>query len=224
MSQEGEDRSVLPFLLPQSAILCGSTQCGKTTYLRKLLLDSSYMFQPKPEKVVYCYAAWQSSYQELEEHWGDNIEFRTSVPSREELLEISQNFQHVILVLDDLMHQLCNDDIVSAICFMCSHRNLSTFLLIQNFYYESKHLRTISLNVQSILLFRNYRSVRQVKTLASQMCPGNTEYFMSAYEKATSKPYSCLIIDINPRSDRKFHLRSGVLRDELPIVYLPIKK
>ena len=217
-----EDASAYPFRLPGSLIIAGATKSGKTSFVRNLLILPDKMFSPAIQKVIYVYSVWQDIYTELEAFWKEDITFRESIPSKAELLSLSESKEHIALILDDKQASLSKSEIADFVCVLCSHRNISTFLLLQNFYYDSKVLRTVALNVQTIVLFKNRRSQQQVKTLATQLCPGNTKFVMDCYAKATDQSnYSYLVIDLDPRGECLHQFRTNIFPHELTIIFTP---
>ena len=68
----------------------------------------------------------------------------------------------------------------------------------QNIFHPGSRARTISLNTQYMVLFKNPRDRQQIKTLARQMYPDNWLKFMERFNRATNKPYGKLIIDLRP--------------------------
>ena len=221
-SSETTDLCAIPFQLPQSAILAGCTQSGKTRFMQKLLLNSDKMFTPKPERVIFCYTAWQPAYDVIENHWKDKIYFTTTIPSKDELMMFSEDLCPSLLIIDDKMTQLShNQDLVDTVTILCHHRNISTFIIVQNIYHGAL-MRDISLNVQSIVLFRNPRSMRQITTLASQISPGQSPFVLDAYRRATDAHFGYLLIDLNPQlTCKKFQYRTNIFPEELTTVYLP---
>lgn len=215
-------RSLLRFLLPQTTLIAGATQCGKTHFIKRLLLEANGMFDPLPVSVLYCYSAWQPSYNEIENAWGQNIEFTSSLPTKDDLLLRSTDFRHQLLIIDDKMSELNSRDIVDIVCVLCHHRNISVFIVVQNMFHTGAYIRDISLNVQSIVLFKNPRSMRQISTLAGQMAPGRTDFVLDSYRRATAPPYGYLLIDLNPRSPSdRYQFRTNIFPGEDTIVYLP---
>ena len=47
------------------------------------------------------------------------------------------------------------------------------------------------------------------------MYPENTNFFVEAYKDATREPYSYLLIDLTPRTDDRFSVRSKIFLCEL---------
>ena len=215
-------KSLLPFLLPQSTLVIGSTQCGKTEWVKRLLLEANGMFEPLPESVLYCYSAWQPAYNEMEKAWGSNIEFTSSLPSKEDLLSRSTDFRHQLLIIDDKMSELNSKDMVDTVCVLTHHRKISVFILLQNMFHSGPYIRDISLNVQSIVLFKNPRSMKQISVLAGQMAPGRSEFVLDSFRRATAPPYGYLFIDLNPRTpSERYQFRTNIFPGEDIVVYLP---
>ena len=225
---EDYNQCVIPFDLPKTVLIVGASQCGKTFFIRRLLLEYKQMFKPEPKKIIYCYTAWQDKYDELEKELGDMVDFRTDIPSKDELTKIWQEtHSETILVLDDKMSSL-NDNasgssVVDIVCVLCHHCHISCIITLQNLYHASKAVREIGLNSQYICLFKNNRSARQIGTLASQTMPGQVQYFMKSYELATANNYGYLIVDLSPNIDNKLKLRTHIFAGDTTIVYLPQK-
>ena len=78
------------------------------------------------------------------------------------------------------------------------HRNVSVLFLLQNIFHQGKHSRTMSLNVQYMVLFKNARDKAQIQTLGRQMFPTDWRSFLQHFEAETSKEYGHVIIDLHP--------------------------
>jgi len=203
------------FTLPTNFIVAGPSQSGKSTFLKRLILESDHLFVNPPGRIIYVYSIWSDDYAELE----GLVEFRTQIPSSEELLEYwGRERKESLLILDDMMH--CIGLEMSKMFTATSHHaRVGIVLVLQNLFYSNKFLRDISLNTQCFCLFKNSRTVQQVKTLASQMYPGRTDYFMESFSKATDPKFGYLVVDLN--CPPKFALRSNIFKNEDTILYLP---
>ena len=85
------------------------------------------------------------------------------------------------------------------------HRNLSVICLLQNIFYKAKETRTMSLNCQYLVAFKNPRDIQQFSILARQMYGTNWKKFLEVYREAVSKPDGHLLIDLKqdtPESKR----------------------
>ena len=64
------------------------------------------------------------------------------------------------------------------------HRNLSVICIMQNLFNKGVENRTMSLNSQCMVLFKNPRDQQQIGILAKKIYPGNSKKFLDAYRKA----------------------------------------
>ncbi|NJL55212.1 hypothetical protein HC928_08510 [bacterium] len=209
------------FELPKNMLVVGASQSGKTHFLKKLLTHNEEMFTPHVSKIVYCFSVWQEKYEQLEHALGDLIEFRTDIPTKDELVQNWQdNRSETLLVLDDKM--ACLEDnaqgraVVEIATVLCHHCHVSLIITLQNMYHASKAVREIGLNSQYICLFKNNRSVGQVRTLASQTMPTDIAFFMASYDLATTPNYGYLVVDLSSNIDKKFQLKSYIFQMSSP--------
>ena len=61
------------------------------------------------------------------------------------------------------------------------HRNISVLFLMKNIFQKGTHARTISINIQYMVLFKNARDQSQIRTLAIQIFPTNWNDFLAYY-------------------------------------------
>lgn len=202
----------VPFKLPQNFLVVGRSKSGKSQFIKKMILHSEDMFQPSPARIIYCYSAWSVGYEDLE----GKVEFRKTIPKNEELTEWwEEHRRETLLIIDDFMHSI-NDEISKIFCITSHHAHVSCMVTLQNIFHPNPHIREISLNTDCFCLFKNSRSAKQIKTLASQMYPGKTEYFMDSYNKAVETQYGYLIVHL----DHKYALRTCIFPAENTLVYL----
>ena len=181
------------------------------------------MFDVEPQFIIYCYNVYQKPLFDEMKKEIRNIEFYEGLPDRERLSEWNRMNSHLkLIILDDLQKASASNDIVDLFCVLSSHMNYTVFFLVQNVFGDSKKLRTISLNAHYFLIFKNQRHQAQVQTLLSQILPGESTFFMDAYKKAVSRPYGYLLVDIHPRGNTSYILRTNILPHETMIVYKPI--
>jgi hypothetical protein len=222
----------MQFDLPKNMMIVGSTQSGKTQFVNRLLLNHRNAFKQSVALIIYCYGAWQPALDELESGLGDLVDFRPDIPSSEELVSIRRDKVgpeggEIVLVLDDKMNSLKENaqgtSVLETVCVTAHHSRISCILTLQNLFHN-KIVRAISLNCHYLCLFRNNRSVAQVRTLGTQIFPGQLTYFMDSYERATSPSYGYLFIDLTPNGDRKLRLRTKIFNDDdHMIVYSPVR-
>ena len=121
-------------------------------------------------------------------------------------------------MIDDLIHEVVHNKNMELLFTQgCHHRCVSVILITQNLFQQGKHARTIALNTWYMVLMQNVRDVSQVGILGRQLYPGKVKGFMKAYEDALKQGY--LLIDMSPRGDNRYRLRTNIFPGQLPIVY-----
>ena len=94
------------------------------------------------------------------------------------------------------------------------HCNTSVIYLVQNLFLKNKESRTISLNTQYIVMFKNPRDVSQMTTLAKQMYPGRVKFVQDAFADATSTHYGYILVDLQQDNPEDLRLRTSILPDD----------
>ena len=98
-----------------------------------------------------------------------------------------------------------------------SHLGCSLVLMLQNIFPKGSQSRTISINAQYQVLFRNPRDSLQISILAGQLCPLNSKNFLEIYKRATHGYLFCCFTQFCPDEIR---YRTNVLPCEYhSIVY-----
>ena len=63
---------------------------------------------------------------------------------------------------------------------------------------QGRRSRSLNLNTQYLVLYKNPRDMQQIKTIAQQMYPTDWRRFLAYFETETSRPYGKVIIDLHP--------------------------
>lgn len=178
------------------------------------------MLNVKFDNVVFVYSCWQNIYSELMSLY--NIKFIEGIP--ESLIDLLPANKISLLFFDDVMAKSSNNEQVQkAFTQLVHHNSVSVILILQIIFCQGKAIRTISLNANYIILFKNPRDKNQIAILGRQMYPQSGKFFMECYEDATKIPYGYLLIDFKARTPEKFRLRTSLL-SEYPVVYVQKKK
>jgi hypothetical protein len=173
------------------------------------------MMSPPPDQIIFCYGEYQPIFREYPE-----VQFVDGLPDMSAPQFNGQ--KHTLLIIDDLMSEAGSNDTVCNIFTKFSHhRNISVIFLTQNLFYKNKYSRTMSLNAQYIVIFKNPRDTLQITTLARQMHPGNGKFLVEAFRDATQRSYGYLLIDLKPETDEKIRIRTNIFPDEIQHVYIP---
>ena len=177
-------------------IVAGPSRSGKTYWVINLLINKDTRIKPTPDKIVYCYAHWQQKYNELKEAI-PFVEWHQGLPSTAFLNDVS----NAVVILDDLMDaSVNNQNMMSIFTERSHHENISVILMMQNLFHQGPKARSIQLNTQYMVLYKNPRDRQQIKTLATQMYPQKWRSFLEHFEHETSKPYGKVIIDLRPNT------------------------
>ena len=152
------------------------------------------MIDPSPERVTWYYGEWQSAYENLDI---SNLYLEEGLPTSFDASKRN------VVVLDDLMAE-------------------TVIYIVQNLFPKNKESRTISLNSQYKVMFKNPRDVSQMTTLAKQMYPGQVKFVQEAFADATSTPYGYMLVDLKQDTPEDLHLRTSILPDDaVQYVYMP---
>ena len=84
----------------------------------------------------------------------------------------------------------------------------------QNLFHQRKDSRSISLNSHYLVLFKNLRDKLQILTLAKQVHPGQSDFFLNQYEKAVKRHFGYLLINLKTTTQDNCQLRTNFLPSE----------
>jgi Cdc6-like AAA superfamily ATPase len=165
-----EDNAVFKFEVPSSSIITGPTMSGKTVLAIKILKHSMEMFTTPPRRIIYAYGVYQKAFDKLESEI-PNLRLHQGLPSRE-MIESLGPEEHNLLLLDDLMDEICkSSEMCSLFVRDVHHRCISVIMLSQNVFHQSRYSRTISLNATYLILMKTCRDLKQIHCLSQQMFP-----------------------------------------------------
>lgn len=197
---------------PFTCTVAGPTSSGKTQFVFRLIRHVNELINPPPERILYCYGEFQSSFAEFPQ-----VEFHEGLP---DVGQFDGRFR-VLLIVDDLMNE-ADQNVCNIFTKLSHHRNMSVVFVTQNLFHRNRHVRTMNLNTHYLVLFKNPRDAGQVATLARQMYPGKSKFVVEAYKDATKEPYGYLLIDLRPETDENYRIRTNIFPDdERQYVYIP---
>ena len=200
---------------PFTCLIAGSTSSGKSVWVKEFITHLSEMTYPVPDEVVWCYGEWQDAYNSLKAR---GVIFSEGLPDVDEWV----NDRKRLVVLDDLMNE--TDERVSRLFTKGSHhRGISVIQIVQNLFSNNKHQRTISLNSQYLVIFKNPRDKGQIMHLARQMYPGQSQFVVEAFKSATERPHGYLLFDLRQDTSEQFRLRTNIFPGEQHTVFVPKK-
>ena len=123
--------------------------------------------------------------------------------------------QPSILVLDDLMEELCNSKELSTLFTReMHHKNTTVLFLLQNLYKQGKSMRDVALNCQLLILFKSPRDTEQIKVLGRQL---GIKELDKAYQEAIKQRYGYLIINLQPQIPDSLRLQTNLFEQHRKI-------
>ena len=146
-----------------------------------------------------------------------NVSFTKGLPN-EDIIEKISDSNHDLLILDNMQMSALNSSFIANLFSRESHhKNLSVFLILQNFFHQGKYGQDISLNSHYLVLFRNKRDKNIIKILGTQI--GLGKELENVYMDATNEVYGYIMIDLTPSGESTYMLRLHIFPDEYLIVY-----
>lgn len=212
----------MKFKTPTSFAVIGGTMSGKTHWVWNLLKGASESFEVPPCKIVYCYLEDQPVVNDMQATLPEFTTYR-GLPTREEIREWALDSTHTVMILDDMIHLVTKSpDALHLFQTIVSHANITAFLLSQNLYPPGVYAKSILLNCQHVVLFKNVRDNRQIVTFGSQVFTGRSKFWMDAYARAVRRPYGYILVDLTNHCPEDRRLRTNILPEEgETVVYLP---
>lgn len=213
------DRPTIPFEAGSPILVAGPTQCGKTYWVNRLLLND--MFTQPVASVLYCYGVYQDFFRTMRDNPQMKIplQFHKGLPSQNDLEALADKRFHIV-VLDDLMeHIVKSQEMQQLFTKYCHHLNLSAIFISQNLFQPGPHARSISLNVHVVVLFSNKRDESQIRTFARQIYPTKWKRFLQVYEREMKYEFSYLVVDCTPSHPRDIKVRMNIFPGEITYTY-----
>jgi hypothetical protein len=201
---------------PFTLILSGATGSGKTQWLLRFIKNSNKMIEPPPKDILYCYGEANPAVLGLR---NEGIEIFHGVPD-EKIINAKE--KPLLLILDDLLLNI-NNDFLDLLFTRGSHNwNVSVVFVTQSLY--GKNIRTARANAHYLVLMRNPSGQLQTRTLGSQLFPKRLNYFLEAYNDATSEKFSYLLINMHPNAPEYLRLSTNIFPDDKKLeIYMPLE-
>lgn len=199
---------------PFNCLIAGPTKSGKTTFTHNLLKVADEMFVKKPDYVLLFYLINQPSYKRMQEEgliheMIDMNDYSIDFQEIRKKVEPYTTGNGSLIIFDDSMSEL-KPGFEKIFTVLGHHTNCSLIYISQNIFFNNKTFRNISLNFGYIVKMRNKRDLSQIRYLAQQLCPGNTNFIIKAYYDATFRPYSYLFVDCSANTPIELCLRARI--------------
>ena len=176
-----------------------------------------------PKKLIWVYGVEQPGlFETIRKIWFPRqCEFINGFP--EDLLtRLEQTSDRGSLcIFDDVINEVSSNSMVSKLFTRGrSHLGCSLVFMLQNVFPKGTQSRTISINAQYQVLFRNPRDSLQISIFARRLYPHNSEDFLEIYKRATQRPYGYLFCCFTQSCPDEIRYRTNIFPNEYPsIVY-----
>jgi len=134
------------FTCPFSCIIAGPSGSGKTSFVVNLIKNARELLSPPVERIEYCYSVYQPLYGEIKHL----VSFTEGLP---DIAKYDGNVP-TLLLMDDLMDKI-GHSVELLFTKLSHHYNISVIHITQNLFQGKKENRTISLNSNYFVLFKN---------------------------------------------------------------------
>ena len=211
---------------PFRLILGGPSQSGKTFFTKRLVSRSQEIISPPPRRIIWAFGERNAvATDEIQSLSPVPVSFVEGLPDLNEMSDEPQDGP-TLIILDDLMHSAAKSQTVGEIFTkMSHHRDVSVVLMLQNIFHRGPSMRDMSINAKYMVLFKNPRDNGQIRYLARQIYPGNEEFLVDAYRKATNRPHGYLLLDFAQSTPDDRRTLTGIFSPpEVTIGYIPTKK
>ncbi len=201
---------------PFSCIIAGPSKAGKTVFTSKLIQHIDSMCTIPPARILWYFSEYQPGYKHLATM--PKVQLIQGLPNMAELRADVETPK--LIILDDLMHDVKGVPEMSQLFTKGVHHwNTSCIFIVQNLFFCG---RTARVNCQYLALFKNPSDRLQVATLARQMYPKQSKFFLEAFEDATmKKPFTYLFVDLTQDCPEELRLRTNIFPGEITMVYAP---
>lgn len=207
------------FRHPSTIMISGPTGSGKTKFVERVLVERR--FTVDHNRIFWIYSEWQPAYEALQQARPE-INFKRGLGDENEFYNSLSNMNRNLLILDDQMSTIGNSKTLARLFTEGSHhRNLSIIYIVQNLFDKGKSHRTVSLNAQYFVLYKNPRDKSQIDSIAKQMYPGKVKFLRDAFQDATKEPFTYLLIDMHPETPESVRVLTHIFANETPTVYQP---
>nr|DAC81369.1 TPA_asm: FtsK [Orchesella springtail adintovirus] len=198
---------------PACIMISGMTGSGKSQLTKRLLQRKDEIFDKPVHRVLWCYTETQPELERELRASIPNIEFHRGLPDD---IENPTPQNHMLLVLDDLIHECKNNKVQSVFVRQSHHQNISCLYLTQNAFEPGQ--RTISLQCRYIILMRNPRDNAHYQYIGRAMNGGkNCPTLETAYKDCLAKPYSYVVLDYSQTQNDLFRIRNSLFPEEMTI-------
>ena len=207
---------------PYSNIVINSaTGSGKSSLLKRLLLESNTVFNPKPSLIIYVYKVYDNDFEILNNKLKSNIQFLPSLPTENEFEELVKDQQHVIFCVYDALELTNNSFFVDMFTYKSHHYKTTPIIITQHLQNKGKFASTILQNTHVHIMLPSPRDQSNILSIGRQL--GEYNLLRNIFQDIRAQgPFKYLIINLHPAVSTTWRYVTNILQsDNAPMtVYL----
>ena len=205
--------------LPFSLTLSGCSGSGKSFFVRKLLMNQKEIIGSEWKKIFYISRFELKDLQRELKHL-PIVFINEIIPSLDELKQKSAKNEQNLVVLDDLMSQSADSGDVKSLFSEGRHINFSVIYCTQNLFQGGRFARTIRLNTNYLVLFKQIHDRMQIERFFVSMKPKKWQFLIDCYDDATSNQFGYFLLDFRPHVSHEFLRMRASLDINTQILYV----
>ena len=162
------------FMAPFRLLVAGSSACGKSTFILKLLQNQKYFFNVNFDTVLYCYPSQgmtenRSNYVKSLQSIFPHLETNENIP---DIFDIMHLPGHKLIIFDDIYHKIIDQEIIRDLMTTHSHHgNISLMITSQNYFMQGKYAKSIMRNFSELVIFDSKMQREVVNFISRQIFP-----------------------------------------------------
>lgn len=210
----------LKFKIPSGMFIGGPSQSGKSTLLKRIIDNAAEMFHPPPKRILYSFGEPDPS--RIAEFEESGCEVMPYLADAEKLQNTPAPF---VYIMDDCMKVVTEDYLIDLFTKKAHHGNFCVIFVTQHLFAKKSYVARI--NSHYLILMKAPGAKLTIRSIGSQIYPGQAEFFREAVEQATEKDgeeRGYIVIDLHPTTPKDLMLRTNVFPGEHPTIFLDKKK
>lgn len=172
-----------PFTTPFRMLVCGSSNCGKSTWILKVIENREKMFDTKFVKILFCVPSISSSlHQQMYHKMKDLFRNTTLIYDLPKATDISNDTLPKLIILDDLFDEIVNSPYMDTLFTKISHHLNASILLTCQDYFSRSRSKTIMRNIDIKILFYPKLDLQYLRYISLQIKPTDSNFLYSIFQ------------------------------------------